>query len=69
MVSLKQYSISRRNLGKLVILNPKMTVKEQILILRNPNKVQTKDIKRWLKARARDNLIVEVQGLRIKKGI
>ncbi len=56
-------------MGKLVILNPKMTVKEQILILRNPNKVQTKDIKRWLKARARDNLIVEVQGLGIKKGI
>lgn len=38
--------------GELIILNPKMTAKEQILIIllqKHPNRVQRKDIKRWVK--------------------
>jgi len=41
--------------GELVILNPKMTAKEQILILlfqKYPNAVQRKDIKRWVKGKS-----------------
>jgi predicted transcriptional regulator len=41
--------------GELVILNPKMTAKEQILILllqRHPNPIQRKDIRRWVKGKS-----------------
>ncbi len=41
--------------GELVILNPKMTAKEQILILllqKHPNPIQRGDIKRWVKGKS-----------------
>jgi len=41
--------------GDLVILNPKMTAKEQILIIllqKHPNPIQRKDIKRWVKGKS-----------------
>lgn len=42
--------------GELVILNPEMTAKEQILILllqRHPKPIQRKDVRRWVKGKSR----------------